>query len=317
MIKTSLKYLCLAGVCAMALGACAKKKELSPLERVEQAFDVAAKSTGDGDPAIWKMSDEDTDVYLYGTVHILRPETKWKTDVFTTAFESADKLYLEADLTSPEAMASMQQAMMSNAQFSDGQTMKTVLTEEQYGKLSATLDKMGVPSDALDGFKPWFASLQLMVGAITQNGYDPTSGVDSQLAAAATSNGKSFGYFETGEFQANLLAGGSMEDQVEALMFQIDTLDKTPEMLDKLVAEWADGDVKGLGVLMGDPAMFGSVDGYNAMIKDRNVDWVPKIEAILDEPGTKFVAVGAGHLAGPDSVITLLEKKGHKLEVVQ
>ena len=63
--------------------------------------------------------------------------------------------------------------------------------------------------------------------------------------------------------------------------------------------------------------MPGDREFYDALFLNRNTNWVPQIEAMLDEPGNVLIAVGAGHLAGPDSVITMLESKGHTLTRVQ
>jgi len=94
------------------------------------------------------------------------------------------------------------------------------------------------------------------------------------------------------------------------------SLDLGEEYLDTLVAEWADGDVKGIGAMMSNPAIFGTQDAYDALLTTRNKNWIPGIKALLDEPGNKLVAVGAGHLAGPDSVIGMLRDEGIKVKVV-
>ena len=86
-------------------------------------------------------------------------------------------------------------------------------------------------------------------------------------------------------------------------------------MLDLLVDEWADGDVTGIGALVANPEGYGFTDAaYQSLLVVRNTAWVPQIEAMLDEPGSVFIAVGAGHLAGPDSVITMLRDEGHTVE---
>jgi len=92
-------------------------------------------------------------------------------------------------------------------------------------------------------------------------------------------------------------------------------LDESPQMLDLLVSEWADGDVVGIASLVASPDGVGLSDAfYDSLLVKRNRNWVPKIEAMLDEPGSVFIAVGAGHLAGPDSVITMLRDKGYEIE---
>lgn len=92
-------------------------------------------------------------------------------------------------------------------------------------------------------------------------------------------------------------------------------LDESPQMLDQLVDEWADGDIAGIASLVASPDGVGfSGPVYESLLVERNRNWVPQIEAMLDEPGSVLIAVGAGHLAGPDSVITMLRDKGYQVE---
>mgnify|MGYP000306409678 CR=1 FL=1 len=91
--------------------------------------------------------------------------------------------------------------------------------------------------------------------------------------------------------------------------------DESPLMLNLLVAEWAEGDVDGIATLVANPDGYGFTDAaYQSLLVKRNQAWVPQIEAMLEQPGSVFIAVGAGHLAGPDSVIVMLRDKGYTVE---
>ena len=127
-------------------------------------------------------------------------------------------------------------------------------------------------------------------------------------------DGKDFAFLETAAVQADIF-DTLPEDTQETFLYETAlTLEDSPVMLDQVVEEWADGDVEGLGVLVANPDTGGGEGIYDALFVERNANWVPQIEAMLDEPGTVFVAVGAGHLAGPDSVITMLRDKGYEVE---
>ena len=132
----------------------------------------------------------------------------------------------------------------------------------------------------------------------------------------ADAGDKKLAYLETAETQIKAIGGAPIEDQVQGLLATLGTLELGPDYLNALVAEWADGDVKGLGSLMSNPAMFGTQESYDTLLTTRNENWVPGIKALLDEPGTKLVAVGAAHLAGPDSVIKMLKDDGIKVQAV-
>jgi uncharacterized protein YbaP (TraB family) len=199
--------------------------------------------------------------------------------------------------------------------FSDGETLSTVLEEDDKAAVSAVLEANGIPMQAMDTMKPWMVSLQLGMMQIMQAGYDPQSGVETKLMAEA--GDKKLAYLESVETQIRTLGGAPIDEQVQGLMATLGTLDLGEEYLDTLVAEWADGDVRGIGAMMSNPAIFGTQDAYDALLTTRNKNWIPGIKALLDEPGNKLVAVGAGHLAGPDSVIGMLKDEGIKVKVVK
>ncbi|WP_371396066.1 TraB/GumN family protein [Fretibacter rubidus] len=284
---------------------------------LKSATDRAKESTGPGSPALWSISDDDTTVYLFGTIHLLRPETQWRTEAFNQAFERADTLYLEVDTTSAEGQAAVQRIVAQEGMFAEGETLMGVLDDEEEATLMATMGPMGATADAINGFKPWLLGLQLSVGSIMQAGYDPNKGVDTLLASEAKLEGKTLKYLETIERQIGVLSSADMDEQIDGLMVTVETLNLGTEFVDVLASEWADGDVTGLTATMADPLVFGGQEGYDALMVDRNRDWIPAISSALDEPGVKFVAVGAGHMVGPDSVIAMLKTEGLSAQRLQ
>ena len=323
-----LSRLLLAGsaVLALSLSACQAKTEApapmagdmskEELVAMMQSAMADAKATkGSGTPAMWTFSDEDTTVNIMGTVHLLKPDVVWKSPAITEALAKADTLVLEADVASPESQAGLQKLVMEYGIFSDGETLSTVLEEDDKAAVSAVLEANGIPMQAMDTMKPWMVSLQLGMMQIMQAGYDPQSGVETKLMAEA--GDKKLVYLESVETQIRTLGGAPIDEQVQGLMATLGTLDLGEEYLDTLVAEWADGDVRGIGAMMANPAIFGTQDAYDALLTTRNKNWIPGIKALLDEPGNKLVAVGAGHLAGPDSVIGMLKDEGIKVKVVK
>jgi len=282
---------------------------------MKDAIAVAQDTSGNGSPAMWTFSDDDTTVYLYGTVHLLKPGLTWRSPAFNVALSQADTIVLEADVVSAESQAGMQKLIMDYGMFSEGQTLRGALEDDDEAVVSAALEANGIPLQAVDTLKPWMVGLQLSMMQIMQAGYDPQAGVETILLAEA--GDKKLVYLETVETQIKALGGAPIEDQIQGLMATLSTMELGEEYLNTLVAEWADGDVKGIGALMANPAMFGTQDSYDALLTTRNKNWVPGIKALLNEPGTKLVAVGAGHLAGPDSVVTMLKNDGIKVKAAK
>ena len=323
---SSLKTGLIASVAIISLSACSKSPSgessvtadelTSAIDNINAAMETAKASKGSGHPAMWTLADEDTTVYLFGTVHLLRNGIDWRSDKFDAAFNASDTLYLEVDGTSPEAIQVMQKLIGERAVFSDGQTLSSVLNEADQAVVSAAAEKVGLSLTGLDQAQPWFAGLQIGMTQIVKSGYNPMAGVEMVLTESAKARGMDFKFLETAGEQIEVLSGAPLEEQIEGLVFTAHTIDAGTEMLDTLVDEWVDGDVNGLGAMLGTPEMFGSKEAYDALITNRNKNWVPQIEAILNEPGSKFVAVGAGHLAGPDSVVKMLRDKGYQVSLV-
>jgi len=325
---THFSRLLLAGsaVLALTLSGCQAKTEtpapmagdMSKEELVammQSAMADAKATSGSGSPAMWTFSDEDTTVNILGTVHLLKPDVVWKSPTITDALSKADTLVLEADVSSPESQTATQKVAMEYAAFGEGESLTGTLDDEDEALVKEALEARGIPIANVDQLKPWMISLQLAIMQMTQAGYDPMSGVETVLLTE--SSDKKLVYLESAESQIKAIGGAPIEEQVQGLIAQLSTMELGQEYLDTLVAEWADGDVKGVGEMMANPAIFGTKDAYDALLTNRNRNWIPGIKALLDEPGNKLVAVGAGHLAGPDSVVGMLEKEGIKVKAVK
>ena len=278
------------------------------------ALAQAQASRGAGEPALWTLSDEDTTLHIFGTVHLLRPGLDWRSDALDAALTDADTIVFEADVTSQAAASEMMKFISTEGMLGGGQQLSSLLSDLEKAELQKALDHVGLPLGAIEPMKPWWAAVNLSVLQIQSEGYDPNSGVEMVIGAEAREADKSFEYLETIDEQLGRLANMPTDVQVDFLISSAESIEEGGDVLDTLVSEWVDGDVNGIGLLMSNPDMMGSDEVYDALLKARNEIWVGKIEAMLDEPGTSLIAVGAGHLAGDDSVIKLLEAKGYEVE---
>lgn len=280
----------------------------------EKALADAEASHGAGEPAVWTLADKDTTIHLIGTVHLLRPDLDWRSADIDAALAEADTLVFEADVTSREAGVEMMRFVSENAIFTDGRQLTSLLNEAETAELQHALDYLDYPLGAFQTFRPWYAAINLSVLQMQKDGFDPEAGVEQVLEREGRAAGKRFAYLETIDQQLGRFAALPDEEQIDFLISSAEDIEEGTEVLDILVNEWEDGDVAGLGLLLSNPEMMGSHAIYDALLKDRNEDWVPKIEAMLDEPGNVLIAVGAGHLAGKDSVIEMLRADGYEVE---
>ena len=297
----------------LLLTGCGNKKDESKSADTVVPANIAIERVDNGgakEPALWIVTDEDTTVYLFGTVHLLKPEMKWENERFNTAFAASDAVYQEADVTSDEAMQAMMKVLPGLAMYSDGQRLSDVLDDEEEREVQEAADIVGVPMAGLEGMQPWFAGLNLMQRQIMKQGYKSDSGVEMVISAKAKESGKEMRYFETASQQIQFLGGLPEDSQVEFLVQGAIAIEDDPNMLDRLVADWGEGDVESIGEMMSGVDDWGDQTVYETLLVNRNEDWAVQITDLMDdEAGTFFVAVGAGHLAGEDSLVEILRKK--------
>jgi uncharacterized protein YbaP (TraB family) len=142
--------------------------------------------------------------------------------------------------------------------------------------------------------------------ALMQAGLDPSAGVERSLDDLV--EGKDRAAFETIEQQLGFFDNLPMEAQLLMLDQTAENLDKMDEGLQQMIDQWMAGDPDGLAAIineeMSDPLL------YEALLTRRNANWAEWIDSRMDQPGTVFIAVGAGHLAGEGSVQDYQAERG-------
>jgi len=259
----------------------------------------------DVDPALWVVKDADTTIYLFGTVHILKPGLGWFDDGIKEAFDKSDRLILE--LVEPPA-AEAQALFGKLAIDQQGKTLRSKLSDDDRAIYETAMSKIGLPAAALDPFDPWAGAITLSLLAIQKSGFDANSGVEKQLSAAAKIGNKPIEGLETMEFQLGLFDTLPESEQIKFLIETAKLIDDAGSTMDKMVAYWAAPDPAGLGQLMNEGLTSRML--YDALLTKRNANWAKWISIQMEKPGVSFIAVGAGHLAGPTSVQMLLPAYG-------
>lgn len=264
------------------------------------------------EPPIWSVTDEDSEIILYPTFHLLPDGMSWKTERLTAAINRADEVWYELPVGSDKDPAVQQLSMQLG--MSPDRLLSTVLTEETYAKLDAATANLGVPVQNIEQLRPWMVSVMLPMLQMMKSGYDPQLGVESQLQKMITD--KPTKSFETAEQQLRFLADMSEEEQVNMLESTLEDIDSGQELIDRMAAAWSTGDIDMLeneivGQMKADlPAL------YDVMFTSRNAAWAEILDQEMKGSGVDLVAVGAGHLIGEDSVPQMLLERGYKVEVL-
>jgi uncharacterized protein YbaP (TraB family) len=265
-------------------------------------------------PALWRVKGAHGTVYLFGSVHVMKPNVDWETAKVKAAFAASDAMYLEvADLD--DTAAAQPLAMQFGTDMAHPLSSK--ISKEDVALLDAAAKSMGMQGEGmLELMQPWLVSTALEMVPMVRGGYDPASGIDMKMLAQAKAAQKRVLGFETMAEQVHLLADAPQAQQVEMLHKELAELDKAPAEINDLVTAWERGDVDAIGKMENDELAAKYPAEYKRLVVDRNAKWVSTLDGLLKGPETRsvLVVVGAAHLAGPDSVIRMLERDGWKVE---
>jgi hypothetical protein len=270
---------------------------------------ASAPTPPDGNPAVWVVRDDDTTVYLFGTIHLFDGRVAWFNDEVQRAFEQSQEVVFEVKQPDPAAMGPL---IARYGIDPDGPPL-TQKPGVNAAALTREAEALGVPVAALEPLEPWLAGMSLAVLAMRKLGLDPEQGTEQVLTRAAVEAGKTVGELETVEQQLQFFHGLSEAQQVELLNAGLKQLAEAPATLGRIADAWSRGDADAVAAVMKE-GMAQTPELAKILLTDRNARWAEWVEARLGRPGTVFVAVGAGHLAGEASVQGQLARRGIRTE---
>jgi uncharacterized protein YbaP (TraB family) len=279
---------------------------------VVPAASVAATAATAAKPALWKIADADTTIWLFGTIHALPDGVEWMRGPVADAVKSSDQLVTEIPETPQDQMKA---AVLQNALLPKGTTLRALLSTRDRALYERTLSKFGLPVEAFDRFEPWYAAIALTALPLAQTGYSSANGVDERIGEEMKRLGRPRIGLETAEAQFHMFDSLPLAVQKRYLAEVLTGIPTINEELAAIVREWSAGSPDKLALLLNadedDPRM------TKVLLTDRNRTWATWLKARLAQPGTIFVAVGAGHLAGKDSVQDVLARSGVTVTRVQ
>lgn len=263
--------------------------------------------------------------YIIGTYHLAPVSFVDSIPGLRSALAESEQVYGEietADMTSPENIAKMQQAMM----LPEGKTLTELLTPEQMQKLNATMrELLGVDmsnpmvAQQMNKMLPQALVTQLTVIMYLKkhSGFNPTQSFDDYFQEQAVAQGKPVGGFETMDFQLQALFGSiSIERQIELLMCFLNNREWEESQVDNIVEAFFAQDLNRIETAM-DEKQDNSCDATDEenelLIYGRNATWLEKMPEIMQQKST-FFAVGAAHLVGERGVLAGLRNAGYLVE---
>ena len=259
------------------------------------------------EPALWVVKSRSATVYLFGTIHLLKPASHWETRRIKAAFERSDELWLEVP-DGGDAAAAV--PVVSRLGFDRRTPLTEKLTRRDRDRLAADAGVLGEPLSDFEPMRPWLAALRLQVAPLVKAGWDPEAGVDRILRRQAELDRRPVKAFETAEQQIRHFADMPEPLQLSQLHLALDEFARDGGRLDALERAWEAGDVGAINGALNADMRRASPRLYKALLLARNHAFANGVARRLRGRGTAFVAVGAGHLAGPDGLPALLARRG-------
>jgi uncharacterized protein YbaP (TraB family) len=266
-------------------------------------------------PALWSVSDADTTVYLFGTIHLLPDNYQWRTPKIEQAVGGSQQLVIETIVDEKDPMKLF--GILMRIGMSPG--LPPLVDRVPADKRAALLDavkKSGFPPKTLDNMETWAAAFILLGNQFKDLGLKNDQGVEMTLRSAFAGQGKPIGELESNLEQLTFFDRLPEKAQRELLEGAIEQASTVRTDFNDMLTAWVRGDVKAIARSF-NRDLAASPELAQALIKQRNANWSKWIEQRMAQPGAVMVAVGAGHLAGRDSVIDLLKREGYRVRRLQ
>lgn len=266
----------------------------------------------DAKSPVWKISKSGNHLFLGGTIHLLTNADYPLPTAFETAYKNSRILVLETDIQkfdSPE----FEPTILNSSMYEGDVTIEQFLKPDILLKLKKHLAERNIPIEFFSKFKPGMLSMTLTVIELKRLGLVGT-GVDKFFHLKAINDSKDIKYLETAYEQLTFLSEIADGNENELIEYTLDDMKNIPLLLGDLKKAWKSGDNHRLKEVGMDPWVGRFPQLYNALLVDRNNDWIPKIEEMMKTKEVEFILFGALHLVGEEGVLAQLKARGYSVE---
>ena len=263
--------------------------------------------------SMWQIDGVSNSIYLLGSIHMLREKDHPIPSAIYDAYSQAEALIMEIDMDDIDPVAD--QALATDlGLIQDGRALSDLMGPELYAEAESLAEALQIPLRLLDKSEPWYAAINVEMMMLMRIGFNPTHGIEFHLAEIASRDNKEIFGLETTRQQLEILDRLSLPSQRELLIQTLSDSAELSEVMDDMVDAWRYGDIEFLEKsLLADMQEFDEL--HQAIVVDRNRNWVVRIEDLLREKDDYLIIVGALHLVGDQGVPNLLSQRG--FEVIQ
>lgn len=263
-------------------------------------------------PPVWVVKDKDSELVLFGSVHVLPPGLDWEPPVLRRAIAGADDIWFELPVD-PATEAETARLAGQLGVLPPDKSLFKLLPPADSARLGRVAQAYDLAPSLLDRLQPWLAEVALAGAAYRKAGAATGSGVEQMLAAEAPPTAERRA-FETPAEQLRMFADTPLSDQIASLGQTLQEMEEKPDEYGVLVRAWTSSDIGTLEREALDPLRKASPALFRRMVTDRNTRWLQTLEARLNGHGRTVVVVGVGHLIGPGGLPARLRALGYSVE---
>ena len=272
----------------------------------------APEARRDAHGLLYEMRAGANTVYLFGTLHVGKPELNPLSKQANLALAASERLYLEVNLTDATTVNADTAAA---AMYGDGTTLDQKLPAALMEKVSARLARYQFPQEVALKMKPWMLGQTLLLLEAKRRGYDPELANEFYLMDYARAAHKEILGLETLSEQFAIFDRMSQAEQQAFLEQTLSELEDSrfEARLKAMVDAWANADARALEDELQyekkQDSVFASIL-LPRLIDERNRVMADRIADIARSGPKSFVAVGALHLVGKDGIVERLRRRG-------
>jgi uncharacterized protein YbaP (TraB family) len=273
---------------------------------------LAVAGAAHAQPPVWIVRDADSEMVLFGSIHVLPAGLDWTPPVLAQSLKSADDIWLELAMDEGAQRTVAQLAMQKGA-LPQGRTLSQLIGPEHTAQLNRVAASYGAPVYLIDRLEPWFAEVVLASAYYGRSGGDPEQGVEKVVLRQLPPSVR-IRAFETPAEQIALFDSAPLDEQVASLGETLDDMETRPDQYKDLVKAWMDSDVAAIDREALEPLREASPALYKRLVVDRNANWMGPLRERLAGKGRTVVVVGVGHLIGKDGLPARLRALGYSVE---
>lgn len=263
-------------------------------------------------PWLYVVSNVEQPSYLFGTIHVgVSLEEALPGDHFGAMAEPR-VIMVEVDPTTVTP-----QNLVAGARLSRRQDLENMLPSMVWHDLTAELAGV-MASEGLKQMKPWFAMMMLTQERVREMHVGrPPQAMDLAIATYAQEQGINLRPLESANDQIRALNAIPDNEMIAIVTDMMENAETANTDLREMLSYYRGGDEAAMAGLIFDPAeMERSPRMYRELFTRRNEAWMRPLKQELDQGGA-FVAVGLGHLLGPDGLVAKLRAEGYPITRVQ